>query len=1519
MKNILLLILIIIFLLVPTVEAKVLECDSCHDCSTKITQADAGDTVKLTKDIGTDRSGLYETYCINWQKDRITLDCDGYNITTPDPQAGFYDEYDTPFGIYMPYGIENKIMNCEIIGGGAGIFIGMAIQQNLQTCSRIELVHNYIHDVKKSFYPFLIYRGQAGSELQPGSGIYVSEKCQNSDYHINISYSYFDDNRDYDFFVYGDNSYVARNNFEKGKLLGYNNLIEWNVACEYGQNNIACDGTCSGDDNTCVRTAGYNDASNQNGCAYTCISFYGGDCRDSDYKINRRLTGIGSNFLGDTWGTCASLPSATECSTIEENCCTGKSASYQWCGADGYTYSCLGGGGYNKVEDCGDYCVDNNAGQASCDIDVCASCDTPLPETEDVCKCPTGCVQPEGTLIEEPGVTCNGITPDVRLNITPSRFESAWQTDTGPYQLVLNCQADGGCDPGTYKLWITAFEEPSECPEDYGLYAYDYSLAQGVPMNSYFFYCAAAKSNSGLVGFSDVKKPMIDTLAPSVYDNYIYDGSWIGTNQIVSVTAWDAWDVFESGASGISTAKYCEGAGCIPVTVFAYSDATYDMQFNVNSGQTFEKVIRYQAWDKMGYASVIGQFHVKLEKVKPTATILINDGDAQTSSKNVDLTFTYSDAHSGVALCKYWEGAEPTNWVQCTNQVSFTLSDGGGTKIVNFKVKDNTGNEQVVSDSIDIDVTPPESSMIGLSDNNDLIKDAVDSDGTVYAVGLSNTGGASKCKISWDGGTTWSEEFSAADTFKEHIYTTDGVKQAQYKCRDVAGNWDPTPAYDTILIDTTPPVTTDDTDTNWHGNPYTITLSCTDEGSCDKTYYCVYNLDGVPCDPTNLPDQKEGTSVRVTCIGEICEKMIRYYSIDIYGNLENTKTSAHSVKINNSLPTCEITTSLAAYTKSTSINLTWTGTDPSGSGIKSYEFWAKKGDDPWGVVYSGLQTSNTFTAADGYKYEFYCKTINNNNQEGISAVVSTTVDITPPSASMTQLPPLTGEEQFGVSWDGTDSVSGLKCFDVQWKAGGSWDYIKYTESGSKTQCVTFKTVTFGSLATDIQDGTTYEFRVIAKDNAGNENSASTSTKVDLGNPTCVINDLGGYTKDATFTITWQGSDNSGIKYYDLMWKTNSTWAYVPNAEHTTSTSAQFTASAEGIYYFQCIATDNTDKTGTSEIESLLYDSNGPLIEVDYDELAGLGDIVDIRANITDVVTIKSVNLVYEDKWVEPVEVIKVNDYRWEIYWRLHTNELGGSGFMISTENERGNTYEKTYTFSVQECIPGQTKTCGSGLGACVPGHRVCGNDGRWLFDCVGGIGPLPEICDGVDNNCNGIIDEILTQECGTDVGVCVKGVKTCSLGSWGACEGGIQSGSEICDDGLDNDCDGETDELCVCMSGSTQRCGIDTGACVRGTQTCANDKWGTCVGEIGPVNEICNQIDDDCDGRTDEDGVCDVPPPEPDPEPDYTWMYLIAAGVIVLLVLLLLFVYFKSKGKDLTWAELSKKWTGTDYLFSFRL
>jgi hypothetical protein len=241
--------------------------------------------------------------------------------------------------------------------------------------------------------------------------------------------------------------------------------------------------------------------------------------------------------------------------------------------------------------------------------------------------------------------------------------------------------------------------------------------------------------------------------------------------------------------------------------------------------------------------------------------------------------------------------------------------------------------------------------------------------------------------------------------------------------------------------------------------------------------------------------------------------------------------------------------------------------------------------------------------------------------------------------------------------------------------------------------------------------------------------------------------------------------------------------------------------------------------------------------------------------------------------------------------------------------------------------PALGQTCGSSAGICQPGVTICENG---AVVCDQPFGPETETCNNLDDDCDGQTDEALTQPCyvhhagypegctydaGTEtwscVGACATGIQICTAGSWSSCQGYVWEIDEQCNN-VDDDCDGATDEnlqrscqdqnahgTCTgteeCASGAWIDCSAATpapetcnnvdddcdgvtdqitracyeagtgcseinpgvwsceGECAAGTELCEHGAFGTCTGQQGPIDELCNGLDDDCDGNTDED------------------------------------------------------------------
>ena len=146
--------------------------------------------------------------------------------------------------------------------------------------------------------------------------------------------------------------------------------------------------------------------------------------------------------------------------------------------------------------------------------------------------------------------------------------------------------------------------------------------------------------------------------------------------------------------------------------------------------------------------------------------------------------------------------------------------------------------------------------------------------------------------------------------------------------------------------------------------------------------------------------------------------------------------------------------------------------------------------------------------------------------------------------------------------------------------------------------------------------------------------------------------------------------------------------------------------------------------------------------------------------------------------------------------------------------------------------------CGNAVMACVLGQLICSPLGQ----------PGAEVCNGADDNCDGIIDEGNPggdMACDTGArGICADGRTICRGGEL-ICEPIGQASDEVCD-GLDNDCDGEADDG-LPMAGP-----CDTGQpglCADGHLSC--DANNECLPNAAPESELCDGLDNDCDGTVD--------------------------------------------------------------------
>ena len=154
---------------------------------------------------------------------------------------------------------------------------------------------------------------------------------------------------------------------------------------------------------------------------------------------------------------------------------------------------------------------------------------------------------------------------------------------------------------------------------------------------------------------------------------------------------------------------------------------------------------------------------------------------------------------------------------------------------------------------------------------------------------------------------------------------------------------------------------------------------------------------------------------------------------------------------------------------------------------------------------------------------------------------------------------------------------------------------------------------------------------------------------------------------------------------------------------------------------------------------------------------------------------------------------------------------------------------------------------------CPTGFR-CTERGSCERGCVPSKGGV-EACDNLDNDCDDLVDEdfpALGSACQN--GGCPPGLMICTPdGLDTECDGQQPTADDATCDGLDQDCDGQTDE-----DAQDKPCPLATGVCTVTAERCEEGQWTAC--DYGPaytpeLDATCDGLDEDCDGQTDEDAL----------------------------------------------------------------
>ena len=130
------------------------------------------------------------------------------------------------------------------------------------------------------------------------------------------------------------------------------------------------------------------------------------------------------------------------------------------------------------------------------------------------------------------------------------------------------------------------------------------------------------------------------------------------------------------------------------------------------------------------------------------------------------------------------------------------------------------------------------------------------------------------------------------------------------------------------------------------------------------------------------------------------------------------------------------------------------------------------------------------------------------------------------------------------------------------------------------------------------------------------------------------------------------------------------------------------------------------------------------------------------------------------------------------------------------------------------------------VGICASGTWFCNGDGG--LECKHYVGPQQEVCNGLDDDCDGVADDNMSCT------VCTPRGETC--------------------DGADNDCDGMVDEIedlpvQFCYDGPPET--VLKHPCHPGIMMCFEGRL-QCDNQQKPQKEACNGVDDNCNGVIDD-------------------------------------------------------------------